>query len=143
MKIINSNNKLETKKIGEIIGKKCRGGEIFCLSGDLGAGKTTIAQGISRGLNIKKNITSPTFIIVNNYKIKNHPKKIKGLIHLDVYRIKNLRELEEVGFFDFLKEPKTVVIIEWGEKIKKYLPKKHIKIKIKNTAENKRKISIY
>jgi tRNA threonylcarbamoyladenosine biosynthesis protein TsaE len=142
MQILYSENELETKKIGKSLGKKCTGGDIFCLSGDLGAGKTTLSQGIAQGLGVKRNISSPTFIIVNIYKIKKNIKNIKKIIHIDAYRLKTLKELEGIGFFDFIKEKDGVIIIEWGEKIKKYLPKKYIKIKLKNISENKRKIII-
>ncbi len=142
MKILYSKNESETKKTGKKLGEKCIGGEVFCLSGDLGSGKTILSQGIAQGLGIKKNINSPTFIIINIYQIKKNIKEIKKLIHMDAYRLKNTNELENIGFFDFLKEKESVMIIEWGEKIKKYLPKKHIKINIKSNNQNERKITI-
>lgn len=142
MKTILSKNETETKKIGESIGKKCVGGEVFCLIGDLGTGKTTLSQGIAKGLGINKIINSPTFIITNIYKIKKN-KRIKELIHIDAYRLKNLKEIEKIGFFDLLKEKENVIIIEWGEKIEKYLNKNYIKIKIKNKKENAREITIF
>lgn len=136
-----SNNEAETLVIGESLGSACHGGEIFCLSGDLGAGKTTLSKGIARGLKIKKGVTSPTFIILNSYITPKNPK-IKKLIHIDAYRLKSTIELEGLGFFDLIKEKNNVMIIEWGEKIKKYLPLNYIKINIKNIDNNQRKIII-
>ncbi|MDD3711320.1 MAG: tRNA (adenosine(37)-N6)-threonylcarbamoyltransferase complex ATPase subunit type 1 TsaE [Patescibacteria group bacterium] len=136
-----SNNEKETRAIGRALGESCQGGEIFCLSGELGSGKTTLSKGIAQGLKIKKNITSPTFIILNSYTIPKN-SKIKKLIHIDAYRLKNTIELEGLGFFDLIKETNNIIIIEWGEKIKKYLPAKKITITIKNINSNKRKIII-
>ncbi len=142
MKTVLSCSEKETKEIGVSLGRACLGGEVFCLSGDLGAGKTSLSQGVARGLGIKKIVSSPTFIILNSYKIKNSPK-IKFLIHIDAYRLKNTKELEGIGFFDIIKDKKNITIIEWGEKIKKHLPREIIKIKIKILKNSKRKITIF
>lgn len=141
MKTIITNNEAQTRALGISLGGKCQGGEFFCLSGDLGAGKTALSKGIAEGLGVKKNITSPTFIISNIYKIKNN-KNIKTLTHIDAYRLQNTRDLENIGFFDLIKDKTNVTVVEWGEKIKKYLPKRHTKVEIKSLSENERKIII-
>ncbi|MFA5644465.1 MAG: tRNA (adenosine(37)-N6)-threonylcarbamoyltransferase complex ATPase subunit type 1 TsaE [Patescibacteria group bacterium] len=134
MKILTKNQK-ETFNLGFLLGRNCFPGEIFCLSGQLGSGKTTLSQGIAKGLGIKKNITSPTFIIYNAYKINKNSNKIKNLIHIDAYRLTGIKDLESIGFFDLLKQKDIVLIIEWGEKIKKHLSPKTIFIEIKLKKE--------
>ncbi len=141
MKKIISKNEKETKNIGVSIGRSCKGGEVFLLSGDLGAGKTALSKGIAIGLGIKKNITSPTFIIMNVYKIKGSLRGIKNFVHVDVYRVIGKEDLYNIGLFDFLGEKDSVVVIEWGDKIKKFLAKKSINIKMKNLKEKSRSIT--
>lgn len=98
------------------------GGDILLLIGDLGAGKTSLVKGVAAGLGIKQEITSPTFTLMNVYKIKNY--KIKNLIHIDTYRLKNEKELVEIGVEDYLGQPDTVCVIEWPEKITELLKNK-------------------
>lgn len=143
MKKIISKNEDKTISVGIALGKKCTGGEIFSLSGNLGSGKTILSKGIARGLGIKKHITSPTFIILNIYKTKSYPKKIKKLIHIDAYRLESKKDLENIGFFDFIKEKDNIIIIEWGEKIKKYLPIRTKKIKLLSLKNGNKKIIIF
>ena len=87
------------------------------LSGDLGAGKTSLVKGIAKGLGIKHEITSPTFTLLNIYEVKSLKSKVKSLVHIDTYRLKDENELLEIGVEDYLGEPNTVCIIEWPEKI--------------------------
>lgn len=146
MKTIITNNKLETENIGLELASQFGGGEILALDGNLGAGKTTFVKGIAKGLGIKKNICSPTFVIMNQYSLKN--KAIKYLYHLDAYRLKSKKDLENIAFFDIINNPENIVVIEWANKIKKYLPKKIINIKFLISKSNhqaldgKRKIII-
>ncbi|PKM91211.1 tRNA (adenosine(37)-N6)-threonylcarbamoyltransferase complex ATPase subunit type 1 TsaE [Candidatus Falkowbacteria bacterium HGW-Falkowbacteria-1] len=141
MKKIITKNEKETMSLGQIIGDKCMGGEIFSLTGNLGTGKTLLSKGIAKGLNIKKNVSSPTFIILNIYKTKTKEKKIKKFIHIDAYRLSSKRDLENIGFFDFLNDEENVIVIEWGNKIKKFLPQKAKIIKIKTLSENSRELT--
>jgi len=134
MKIIHTKSKKETEKIGFDLAKSFKGAEVLALEGNLGAGKTTLSKGIARGLNVKKNICSPTFVILNRHQVKQ--KNIKSLYHLDAYRLKTKRDLENIGFFDIINDPENVVIIEWANKIKKYLPQKTINIKLVISKSN-------
>jgi tRNA threonylcarbamoyladenosine biosynthesis protein TsaE len=136
MKKIISKNEKETMKIGLLLSEKCQGGEVFSLSGELGSGKTSLVKGMAQGLKIKKEVTSPTFIICNIYKGE------KNLIHIDAYRLENKEDLKNIAFFDYLKDPKNIIAIEWGNKIEKYLPKKTKKIKLSYLNEKERKIII-
>lgn len=101
----------------------------------MGAGKTTFVQGLASGLNIKGRINSPTFIIMRDYG---------NLCHVDLYRIEeNLKEeIENLGLLDIIREKKSIVVIEWAERIKDLLPVNTKWVNIKVLDENRRKIII-
>lgn len=107
------------------------------LSGDLGTGKTTFTQFIAKNLGIKIKIKSPTFIIIKNYELK--IKNFKKLFHIDAYRLKNHKELLNLGWEEIISKPENLIFIEWPENVKKAMPKKHHKISIKHTKEGHRK----
>ena len=136
MKQFITNTPEETFAFGEKLGKNCQGGEVFLLSGDLGAGKTCLTQGLARGLGVKGKVNSPTFNIMKIYKIK-----IGNLCHIDAYRLNSGNDLRMIGLDDYLGKSDTVVVIEWAEKVKSVWPENRIQIKIKNIAES-RKIEI-
>ncbi len=141
---ISSNSTLQTKKIGQLLAEELRGGEVICLSGDLGAGKTTFAQGLLKGLKIKGPYTSPTFAIVKEYKINLKFKisnlKLLSVYHIDAYRI-TAKDLLELGFGDFVGKKNTVVILEWPEKVKKIIPKDAVWINFQWIGEKEREIT--
>lgn len=140
-------NARETQELGARIGNYLKGGEVICLFGEMGAGKTTFVQGLSKSLNIKSNIQSPTFIIMRKYIgfIGNFFLKRKiNFYHVDLYRIdKNIeKEVENLGILDLWGNKKNIFVIEWSEKIENILPKNIIKIKIKIIDNHKRSIII-
>ena len=102
----------ETHKLGTEIGKRLEAGSILALSGDLGSGKTTFAQGLAKGLDVPAEyyITSPTFNIVNEY-----PGRFP-FFHIDVYRLSSLYDLDEIGFDDIISG-QGVVAIEWADRL--------------------------
>lgn len=119
--------KQETIDFGKKIAAKLKGGDILLLQGELGAGKTTLVKGIAKYFGIKKEITSPTFTVMNLYDTKTlKHKNIKTLIHVDTYRLKNEQELLDIGVEDYLGEKNTICIIEWPEKIIALLKDKKI-----------------
>jgi tRNA threonylcarbamoyladenosine biosynthesis protein TsaE len=137
-----SNNFSETKEFGEKLAKDIRScytekAIVISLKGELGAGKTTFVQGFALGLGIKKKILSPTFIIMNKFKVKPN----RYFYHFDCYRIEDVKELKALEFKEIISNSSNIVVIEWGEKIKKALPKNVMEIKFKVLEENKRKIS--
>lgn len=137
-----SNTISETNKIAKKIAATLRGGDIVLLHGELGAGKTTFTKGLMKYFGVKKNITSPTFTLMNFYEGKNKKEKL-NLIHIDTYRLENEDKLKEIGAEDYLGTSDTICIIEWPEKIKNLLQgKKTIKIKIEHTGKKQRKIII-
>lgn len=136
-------NQKETINLGKKIATTFQGGDVILLEGDLGAGKTTLTKGIAEYFGIKKNITSPTFSLMNVYEVKSlKVSKVKSLVHIDTYRLENEEKLIEIGAEDYVGAPDTVCIIEWPEKLKKLLKnRKLVKIKIEHLDKG-RKIMI-
>lgn len=143
MQSIKVKSEQETVKIAAKLAKKLKGGEILALEGDLGAGKTTFTQALGRAFGVKKHLTSPTFVLLKIYKLQDSSSKIKNLVHVDCYRLDEPQELFYLGLEEYLNNPNSVVVIEWADKIKKYLKKfkKVIWLKIKIT-ENGREFKI-
>jgi tRNA threonylcarbamoyladenosine biosynthesis protein TsaE len=112
-----------TKAIGRTIGSILKGGEIICLYGEVGTGKTCLTQGIAEGLKVKnpKAVKSPSFILIREY-VGNIP-----LYHIDLYRLLSTEELEELGYEEYLYS-EGVTVIEWAEKMGPYLPTQRIDI---------------
>lgn len=131
MSRITSKSEKETEEIAAKMAKKLRGGEIIALIGNLGTGKTVFVRGLAKGLGIKKQITSPSFVLMKIYRIGNLKLKIRNFLHLDAYRLKDGKDLIDIGLLDWLGRKETITVIEWAEKIKKILPKKTIKIRFK------------
>ncbi len=142
MKKIITNSAHETIKLGEKIASQLKGGEVLCLYGELGAGKTTLIKGIARGLGIKKIITSPTFVLMKVFQVKSQKSKVKSFVHIDCYRIDNASAIEDIGAMEYFRREDAVTVIEWPERIEKLLPKDCIKIKIKHKGEMAREIEI-
>lgn len=119
----------ETFDIGKAIAGMSEPGEVYCLSGDLGTGKTVFSQGFGAGLDIKEPISSPTFTILKEY----HEGKIP-FYHFDVYRIGSEDEMEEIGYFDII-DGEGVCLIEWAELISDILPQHYNKVTIEKNPE--------
>ncbi len=113
---------------------------VLALQGDLGSGKTTFTQGLAKSLIIKQRITSPTFVITKRFKIQD--SRFKNLYHIDCYRLNKPEEILNLGWQEIIANPKNIVVIEWPEKIKKFLPKNTIYLKFKFINENQRYISL-
>lgn len=129
----------ETFELGEQLGQKARPGEVYCLDGDLGTGKTVFTQGFARGLGIQGTVNSPTFTIVQQYDEGRLP-----LYHFDVYRIGDISEMDEIGYEDcFYGE--GVCLIEWSTLIEEILPEHATEIRIEkdlNQGFDYRRISV-
>ncbi len=128
-------NPFQTKKLGEAIAKKIlkskikKNAFIVRLEGDLGGGKTTFLKGFAKGLGIKQRITSPTFVILRKFKVKD--LRFMYFYHIDCYRIKKPKEILDLGFGEIIKSPKNIIVIEWAERIRKILPKNTIILEFK------------
>lgn len=115
--IFESNSAEDTFAFGQKLGREAVPGEIICLDGDLGVGKTVLTQGFAAGLGIDDYVNSPTFNIVKEYEGGRLP-----LYHFDVYRIGDPSEMEEIGYEDYFYG-QGVSIIEWPGQIEELLPK--------------------
>lgn len=131
----------ETRVFAFDFAKNLKGGEIICLSGELGAGKTVFVKGLAQGLGISGIVRSPSFLIMRVYKANRG--KIKKFCHIDAYRLAAAEELETIGSQEFLGEKISVCAIEWPENVNNLLKKrKVILIEIKILDNDKRKITV-
>lgn len=130
------NSQIEMQKFAEKLAENAKTGDIFCLNGTLGAGKTFFAKSFINFLQDKPTaILSPTFNLVYDYQTK------KGeVFHFDLYRLKSADELENIGFFDALKN--GICLIEWPQLALNFLGKNFTKIDIKIISEEKREVVI-
>jgi tRNA threonylcarbamoyladenosine biosynthesis protein TsaE len=109
-------------KLAKYVAKNLKGGEIYGLIGNLAAGKTTFVKALAKELKIKARVTSPTFVLLNSFVGKLATKEKVFLYHLDLYRTKSFKEVKALGLTEFWGKPGTLTVIEWADKIKKYLP---------------------
>jgi len=119
----------DTFNIAKRLGEKAEAGDVICLIGDLGVGKTLFSQGFARGMGIREVVNSPTFTIVQEYKEGRLP-----LYHFDVYRIEDSEEMEEVGFIDMLYGD-GVCLIEWADLISDILPEHYTNVTIEKNLD--------
>ncbi|MDE7422656.1 MAG: tRNA (adenosine(37)-N6)-threonylcarbamoyltransferase complex ATPase subunit type 1 TsaE [Lachnospiraceae bacterium] len=115
-KIIESLRAEDTYQTGYLLGEQAQPGEVYCLLGDLGVGKTVFTQGFAKGLQIQEPVSSPTFTIVQEYEEGRLP-----FYHFDVYRISDIDEMDEIGYEDYFYG-KGVCLIEWANLIEEILP---------------------
>ena len=120
----------ETFDFARSLAEKAKGGEVYCLDGDLGVGKTVFAQGFGAGLGITEPMASPTFTILKEY----HEGRL-ALYHFDVYRISFEDEMDEIGFYDLVGNPEGVSLIEWSKLIEGILPKEAVRVTIEKDPE--------
>lgn len=125
----------ETVELGKKIGAFLLANDVIALIGPLGAGKTTLIQGIAEGLEVKDYVTSPSFIIINEYQGR------LPFYHLDLYRLENAAEIEDLGIEEYFNRG-GVCVIEWAEKLQTLKPRNMETIKITIKTENEREICI-
>ena len=119
----------ETYKIGEQMGREAKAGDVICLIGDLGVGKTVFTQGFARGLGITEHVNSPTFTIVQEYDGGRLP-----FYHFDVYRIGDIEEMDEIGYEEYFYG-EGVCLIEWADLIREILPEQMCRVTIEKDLE--------
>ncbi|MDO8621910.1 MAG: tRNA (adenosine(37)-N6)-threonylcarbamoyltransferase complex ATPase subunit type 1 TsaE [bacterium] len=151
-----SHSEADTERIAAHFAKTLRGGEVVLLDGDLGAGKTVFVRGLARGLGIHGRITSPTFVLMRVHEvpkkraegrrsktITSSPSTINSFVHVDAYRVRDARDLEAVGLFEWIGRPDAVVAIEWGERVEKALRRfRPIRIAMRSTTGDDRRVVI-
>lgn len=131
-----SHSEKETLMLARKLVKTFKSGDLVVLSGELGSGKTVFARGLAEGLGHDENsINSPTYTFVNEYNGE------QPLYHFDMYRLKNMSELIEIGWDDYLSKD-GLVVVEWGEKIIKMLPEIYYLVSFEIISENEREIKV-
>jgi tRNA threonylcarbamoyladenosine biosynthesis protein TsaE len=125
----------ETIELGKKIGAFLIANDVVALTGTLGAGKTTLIQGIAKGIGVKDYVTSPTFIIINEYQGR------IPFFHIDLYRLNDVLEIEDLGIEDYFTRGGACVI-EWADKLEELKPESFHKIEIDTVSENERKICV-
>ncbi len=125
----------QTARLGVQLGALLQGGEIVCLSGDLGAGKTAFTAGIGRGWGAAEVVNSPTFVLIHEHHRKRDQIR---LYHLDCYRLTSLEDAYSIGLEDILAGD-GVAIIEWPEKIEALIPAERLWIDIETTGDTSRR----
>jgi len=124
----------QTRRIGARLGGVLQTGDVICLQGDLGAGKTTFVQGVAQGWGSLDSVSSPTFIIVNEYRRANGDK----LFHMDAYRLDSAPEAEELDLDSMLAD--GALLIEWPERIDGLIPDEHLWIQLEHINEEEREM---
>ncbi len=134
MKIISKSVK-DTLKIGKTIAQNLRKGDIICLFGELGSGKTVLTKGIASGLGVKRSrIISPSFVLIRQYSAARIP-----LYHFDLYRLKKIEDVLALGYEEYFYG-EGVTVIEWSERLKCLLPKEYLKIKLYVKSDSRRSL---
>jgi len=125
----------ETHALGKAIGQWIEAGTVVALVGDLGTGKTVLVQGMARGLEVSEDyyVTSPTYTLINEYPGRNR------LFHMDLYRIAEASDVEEIGLFDILYGD-GVIAIEWAERLERHLPPERLDVRLKIIDDEIRQI---
>ena len=135
MQIVTKNSE-ETVNFGKKISRLFKKGDVVALFGNLGSGKTTLVKGIAKGLGIKQNIiNSPSFVLLKEYKGK------LPLYHFDFYRINKAQESYSLGLEEYLFG-QGICVIEWADRIKRFLPKEYLKIELKFKNIDQRSIRL-
>lgn len=132
---IRSYSPKDTHKIGRRIGTKAQSGDVLLLVGDLGAGKTTLTQGILWGLGGTEYARSPTFVLVNEY-----PARLT-MYHMDLYRLNSIEEIEDLGLDEYLYG-NDLCVVEWADKAPGYFPVNHAVIQLEVIDDQTRRVTV-
>lgn len=117
----------QTRRLGARLGALLKGGEVICLEGSLGSGKTCLAQGIGRGWGISQTLISPTFVLVREYA---RPGDAVKLYHVDLYRISGAQEALTLGMDEFVGDDQAICVIEWAERSRSLMPDEHLWVQL-------------
>ena len=127
----------QTRRIGIRLGSLLQAGDVICLQGNLGAGKTTFTQGVAQGWGSLDSVSSPTYVLVNQY----HRVDGEQLFHLDTYRLDSILEAQELDLDHYLNE--GALIIEWPERLENLIPNENLWINLEHIAEEHRQINFH
>lgn len=128
----------QTQRLGERLGRLLQPGDVVCLQGDLGSGKTCLTQGIARGLGVGQPVTSPTFIIINEYVLPGTGRRLR---HIDLYRIESIAEARALGLEDYLNGD-GICVIEWAERVLGLLPAERLWVTLRYMDDTQRELVV-
>ena len=132
-----SRNADQTRRLGARLGQLLEGGEVICLEGQLGAGKTVLAQGIGRGWGATDRLISPTFVLMRQHR---HPTGDQLLLHVDFYRLQGEEDAVGLGLEDWMGSPEVVVLIEWPDRAPGILPRERLWIQLSPAGQGRRRL---
>ena len=131
----------DTQALAQQLAEMILSGSVW-LSGDLGAGKTTLTRYWLQAMGHNGVVKSPTFTLVEPYQIAQSDGNVKPVYHADLYRLQDPEELELMGFYEYFDEPNVLVIIEWASRAESYLPKPNVLIEIKRLENDDRQVCL-
>lgn len=134
-------NRQETYQFGHTLAERLEPGSLAAFSGDLGAGKTTLIQGVLEALGAEKPYVSPTFVLMKQYDLIQPVRGIERVYHVDAYRVEE-KDFKSLGFEEWVTDPAGIVLVEWPERIKNLLPEKRVVISLRSLSETEREIAI-
>ncbi len=127
----------QTVRLGAALGQLLRGGEVICLEGPLGAGKTVLAQGIGRGWGAVTPLLSPSFVLIREHRRASGTQR---LLHVDFYRLEEPQEAWGLGLEDWWGDAGVTVVIEWPERAAAILPPERLWVRLERTDETRRRL---
>lgn len=131
-----SHSEAQTMQLAQTLGRHLKAGDIVCLTGDLGSGKTTFAKGIAKGLKVDpRQVNSPTFVLMNIYQGK------MPLFHFDLYRMEDAEEILNLGYEEFFYD-EGVTVVEWAERLQGFMPRGCLHVEMIHKGESERSIKI-
>ncbi|MBI5713072.1 MAG: tRNA (adenosine(37)-N6)-threonylcarbamoyltransferase complex ATPase subunit type 1 TsaE [Chloroflexi bacterium] len=128
----------QTYQLGQQLGAMTREGDLICLCGELGAGKTTLASGIGNGWGAREIVNSPTFVFVNEYS----DSRGRRLYHIDAYRLRDAADSQSIALDDLLNDPHGAVMIEWAERVQEVLPNEYLQIDLVAVDDQTRQVKL-
>jgi tRNA threonylcarbamoyladenosine biosynthesis protein TsaE len=135
-RLLFSHSAEETSEFAKCLGKGLSPGTVVALQGPIGSGKTVFIKGLAKGLGVKKSedVKSPTFVLLHVYEGR------MSIYHFDLYRLEKEKELDALGFDEYVTNPETISFVEWADRAKKRVPKNAVWVKIEITGPSSRKI---
>lgn len=139
-KIVITRSAEETKSLGEELGHQLQAGDVVAFCGELGSGKTCMIQGVCQGLKVADYVTSPTFILINEYvgQLEGRPIPV---YHFDLYRLRDSSELEELGAEEYFYS-RGICLIEWAERAGNLLPPRRWEVRLEYLSAEERRIAL-